>query len=197
MPLSCNFQTLQLHVYNHKTLLFSSLATWHLTNFGILQLSIPAFFKTCNSQTLSLCTFSSMEIFYLLFSNLLDLLNEWLYVLFSPTTKNQSFKTQSFLSCNFQTLQLSNLATFKRCNIQTLQHSNLATFKYWCFQNPITFPGAEFTNEKGKSWLYVVGWVTWVMGVVFLSFLAWLVPNWYYFGLMIPLSNLLIIPFIW
>lgn len=56
---------------------------------------------------------------------------------------------------------------------------------------------AELTNEKGRLWVYMVGWITWVAGVAFLPLLAWLMPNWYTFGITVPLINLVFIPFIW
>jgi len=57
--------------------------------------------------------------------------------------------------------------------------------------------GAELTNDDGRLWIYGVGWVTWVAGVVVLSIIAWLANNWYYFGIIVPLCNILFIPFIW
>ena len=60
-----------------------------------------------------------------------------------------------------------------------------------------TVTGAELTNDTGRLWIYGVGWVTWVAGVVVLSIIAWLANNWYYFGIIVPLCNILFIPFIW
>ena len=53
------------------------------------------------------------------------------------------------------------------------------------------------TNEKGRLWVYMVGWVTWVAGVMVLPVFAYLAPHWYSIGLLVPLLNLVFIPFIW
>ena len=56
---------------------------------------------------------------------------------------------------------------------------------------------AELTNEKGRLMVYLSGWVTWVAGTVILSMIAWLTHEWYLYGVIVPLLNLAIIPFIW
>ena len=56
---------------------------------------------------------------------------------------------------------------------------------------------AEMTNDRGRLWVYMVGWITWVAGTAFLPFLAWLCQGWYVYGLVVTLINLLLVPFIW
>ena len=56
---------------------------------------------------------------------------------------------------------------------------------------------AELTDEKGRLWVYIWGWVTWVAGVCCIPFFAWLTGEWYAYGLIIPLFNCLLIPFYW
>lgn len=56
---------------------------------------------------------------------------------------------------------------------------------------------AELTNDRGRLWVYMVGWITWVAGMVFLPSLAWLSKGWYVYGLIVPLLNLALVPFIW
>ena len=55
----------------------------------------------------------------------------------------------------------------------------------------------EYLDEKGRLWLYITGWVAWVFGIAFLALLAWLCGEWFSYGLVTTLSNLLLIPFFW
>ena len=85
------------------------------------------------------------------------------------------------------------------------------TFNYWIFVVLITLGStysplgirigytlvAELTDEKGRLWVYIWGWVTWVMGMAFIPFMAWLTKEWYVYGIIIPLINCLLIPFWW
>ena len=85
------------------------------------------------------------------------------------------------------------------------------TFNYWVFVVLIAFGStyaplgirigytlvAEYTDEKGRLWVYMWGWVTWVMGVAFIPFMAWFTQEWYIYGIIVPLFNCLLIPFWW
>ena len=63
--------------------------------------------------------------------------------------------------------------------------------------NDLVFKVAEYLDEKGRLWLYITGWVSWVFGIAFLSLLAWMCGDWFSYGLVTTLSNLLLIPFFW
>lgn len=56
---------------------------------------------------------------------------------------------------------------------------------------------AEYTNDVGRFWLYIVSWVTWVMGVASLSVIGWASGHWYTYLIYTTLPNLFIIPFFW
>ena len=56
---------------------------------------------------------------------------------------------------------------------------------------------AELTDEHGRLWVYGIGWLTWVIGTAILPFFAWLSQEWYSYGIIVPLLNLTLIPFIW
>lgn len=56
---------------------------------------------------------------------------------------------------------------------------------------------AEYTNEVGRLHLYMAGWIWWVLGVVFLSLMAWATGDWFTYGLVTSFLNLLLIPFFW
>ena len=49
----------------------------------------------------------------------------------------------------------------------------------------------------GRFWLYIVSWVTWVLGVASLSVIAWATSHWYWYLIYTTLPNLFIIPFFW
>ena len=61
--------------------------------------------------------------------------------------------------------------------------------------SPLTV--AELTDEHGRLWVYGIGWLTWVIGTAILPFFAWLSQEWYLYGMVVPLLNLTLIPFIW
>ena len=43
----------------------------------------------------------------------------------------------------------------------------------------------------------MVGWVTWVMGTSILPIIVWLTEEWYFYGTIVPLFNIILIPFFW
>ena len=56
---------------------------------------------------------------------------------------------------------------------------------------------AELTDEKGRLWVYMWGWITWVAGVAFIPTMAWVTGEWYLYGIIVPLINCSLIPFWW
>ena len=56
---------------------------------------------------------------------------------------------------------------------------------------------AEFTNERGRLWVYILGWTTWVAGQCCMALIAYLTQHWYWFLLFTTLPNLILIPFWW
>jgi len=58
---------------------------------------------------------------------------------------------------------------------------------------------AEICDEKGRNHNYLVGWVFWVLGMVLTPLLAWYIRDWYIFGLISVLTNVILVichPFI-
>ncbi len=61
----------------------------------------------------------------------------------------------------------------------------------------ISLAVAEYTNEHGRLHLYASGWVLWVMGMCFLSLVAWASRDWFVYGLATTLPNALLFVFWW
>ena len=56
---------------------------------------------------------------------------------------------------------------------------------------------AEYTNDKGRLHLYMAGWVWWVLGIATLSVIAWLTADWFSYGIITCVINIVILPFWW
>ncbi len=56
---------------------------------------------------------------------------------------------------------------------------------------------AEYTDERGRLHLYVAGWVFWVLGFCFMSFIAWATRHWFVYGLATTLPNAVLFVFWW
>ena len=57
------------------------------------------------------------------------------------------------------------------------------------------FSVAEYTDDYGRQQLYISGWVTWVFGTAALALIAWATAEWFSYGLVTTLVNVIFIPF--
>lgn len=57
--------------------------------------------------------------------------------------------------------------------------------------------GAEYTDDRGRLHVYAAGWIWYVFGVAFLALIAWASGEWFLYGMLTIIGNILIIPFWW